>query len=159
MDIAALKLELETNPELDGVENIDAVRYFAEPSGDRKSTGARLNKRDLFRVLGMTKGATILVAIEARAASLDQAGTMPARIEARVLREIVDLLEDESEGINFGDPEAKRLITDLIAKGVLTQDDANTIAQAATTEVSRGEATFGEPVTIEHIRAAKKAAA
>ncbi len=135
------------------------VDWYAQPSGQsRRLSRVRVNKRDLYRLMGIEAGAALRLALR-NLATVPPEATAAQRLQAEVYAEVIDLLDDlgPEGGIDVTLDESRQFIDQLAGAGLVSPAQAQLIKSQGDAPATRGDSLLGGAVTLDAVRAARKA--
>ncbi len=120
--------ELTTDPEGRGYVLMTVEQVVADLNNPRYVTLSErmISERTLFAVLGAERATAVLDALEA----------MPDRVMQRICRMLTEV---SSGGVDIALPEARGMIDQFAAGGLLTGNEAEAIKSLAETKTSRAQ--------------------
>lgn len=127
-NLQPLLAELTADPEGRGYSAMTPEQVAADLNESRYVTLSErmISERTLFAVLGSERATAVLDALEA----------MPDRVMARIYRMLTDV---SSGGVDIALPEARGMIDQFAAGGLLTGNEAEAIKSLAETRQSRAQ--------------------
>ena len=128
-NLQPLLAELTIDPEGRGYAALTPEQVVADLNDPRyvTLTESMISERTLFAVLGAERATAVLDALEA----------MPDRVMARIYRMLTDV---SSGGVDIALPEARGMIDQFAASGLLTASEAAAIKALAENKASRAQA-------------------
>jgi len=155
MDVTSLRQDIDANPELSSAMAANDLQFIVDKYAEDHPlltvpSKFMLNKRVLYAEIGMFTALPIIVALEDLASAPDRLGALMAN-------EVLLLLNDLSPngGVDISHPEARAMIDQLVARGILAQDLADQVKAMGEVHATKGFAMFGENVTLEHVQQAQ----